>query len=308
MSELYPKLEYFLAASQLVLAMLGMGATLAPRDFLALAKSPRALLFGVVIQLIVIPPVALLAATLLELPPEVTVGLVLVAAMPGGAMSNIFTFLGRGNSALSIAMTTTSTLVCLLTTPLVLHIFAARYLPSTVSMPAGEIVVEILWSLLLPLGIGMLLSRKLGGFRERFTKICIQLSLLFLSLMVVGSLASGRIHITAYGLWVPVGIVTFCVLAQILSMGLAWLVRLSDPDNLAIGIEVTLRNMNLALLLKASLFPIVVGGDNRLTDAVLFVILYYGGTSLWVILLPLIRHRNGRSLFPWVPRRPEVPM
>ena len=304
MFDWYASWEYPLAATQLVLAMLGMGATLSIADFKGVFQRPLAISFGILTQLVIVPLLCWGLASATGMTDGIMVGLVLIAAMPGGAMSNIFTFLGRGNAALSISMTAVSTLLCLATTPVILRVFAAPYLPATFEMPVAKIVLEIGWSLLLPLAAGMVFGHYAPGIKDRFTKVCIRLSLAVLTVIVVGSLGSGRIVISAYGLWVPVVIVSFCVAAQLISIFLGWLLKLPDPDNLAVGIEVTVRNSNLALLLKASLFPIVAGGDNTLSDAVLFMVLYYGGTSLSVVLLPLLRHRWGRSPLPLLSARP----
>lgn len=301
--ELYPRLEYLLAAAQLVLAMVGMGATLTVRDFLDVFKSPRGLSFGILAQLLLVPALAWGVAGILGMPPGVATGLVLVAAMPGGAMSNVFTYLGRGNVALSISMTAVSTTLCLVTAPLILRFLARGYLPPDFDMPTGMVILEIGWSLLLPLTIGLLVGHYAPKFKESFSKYTIRASVFFMVNIILASLGSGRIQVTAYGLWVPVAVVAFAVAAQIASLVLGWVIRLTDPDNLAVGVEVTVRNINLALLLKASLFPIVPGGDNSLADAVLFVILYYGGTSLTVVLLPVFRHRLGHSVLPLFPRR-----
>ena len=98
----------------------------------------------------------------------------------------------------------------------------------------------------------------------------------FVAVMVLGSLLSGRIQPAAHGWTTPLAIVVFCVAAMQLSLLPFRLLNWSKPDAVAVGMEMTLRNMNLALLLKALLFP----ESDEVGNAVLFVILYYGGTAL----------------------------
>src|SRR5262245_4430419 len=93
--------EYLLAQIPLVLFMLGMGATLAPADFVGVALKPRFLIVGFVCQFLLTPVVAVVLDHWLDLGPGVAVGLLLIAAMPGGQMSKLFTYLARGNVALS---------------------------------------------------------------------------------------------------------------------------------------------------------------------------------------------------------------
>src|SRR5207237_10570920 len=99
----YPTCEYFLAATQLVLATLGMGVTLRPRDFASVLASPRALALVFVVQLILAPLLALALGAALELPPGVRLGLVLVAAMPTGALAGSCVGVGGGRVAGALA-------------------------------------------------------------------------------------------------------------------------------------------------------------------------------------------------------------
>src|SRR5262249_7067654 len=118
----YDDFEYTLACIQLVLFMLGMGATLSPRDFMAVALRPRSLVVGAVGMLVVAPLFAIVINRAMDLPPGIAVGLILVAAMPGGQMSKLFTYLARGNVALSITLTAAGTLASLVTVPLLLEL------------------------------------------------------------------------------------------------------------------------------------------------------------------------------------------
>jgi BASS family bile acid:Na+ symporter len=102
----------------------------------------------------------------------------------------------------------------------------------------------------------------------------------FVVVMVVGSLGSGRIHPGEYGWKAPLAMIAFCVLAQQVSMFPFWLFGWPRPDKLSVGIEVTMRNLNLALLLKALLFPATAKGIDPIADGVLFVILFYAGVAL----------------------------
>ena len=154
-AEFYVQYEYWFAAVQLVLAMLGMGATLTGKDFRDVVSEPRAVSLGTIIQIVVVPLSAYLFLRLLGIQDGVAVGLALIAAIPGGTVSNIFTFLARGNSALSISITALTTLACLVTTPLILSALIGDYLPADFAMPRLKIIREIAFTLLLPLALGM---------------------------------------------------------------------------------------------------------------------------------------------------------
>ncbi|HYV35890.1 MAG TPA: bile acid:sodium symporter family protein [Gemmataceae bacterium] len=285
----YADYEYLLARIQLVLFMLGMGATLRPMDFLGIALRPRYLLVGAVCQFMLTPVLAVIINCWMDLEAGIAVGLILVSAMPGGQMSKLFTYLARGNVALSITLTAAGTLASLVTVPLLLELLAEEHLrQSNFEMPLGLVVRDVAIYLLLPLLVGMTVGRFAPARRMVFSKSCIRVGLVFVGLMIVGSLGSGQIQLTSYGWKVPLAIIVFCVGAMQLSMLPFRLLGWPRSDAVAVGIEVTMRNMNLALLLKTRLFP----GDDPVGNGVLFVILYYAGTAILAGLPLTLRYRR----------------
>ena len=291
MSDFYSQYEYWIAATQLLLAMLGMGATLRVRDFAAVAKAPWAITVGCVLQIIVVPLIAALFLRFLPLEPGVAIGLALCAAIPGGTLSNIFTFLGRGHVALSIALTGVTTLACLVTTPFVLSLLISQHMPADFTMPAAQIAQEITLILLLPLIAGMVLLQAAPAIAPRFSKICIRGSLFFILVIVVGATASGRVDIPRFGLYNFAVVMGFMFALCALSLLLPRLLKLSSRDTTAINIEITVRNGNLGLLIKASMFPAVLGATDPIGDAILFTVLIYGGAALLVGLGQIYVHR-----------------
>lgn len=282
MGEFYVQHEYWFATFQLVMAMLGMGATLTARDFSDVIREPRSVSLGLAVQLLVVPLVALVFLSALGVSGGVAIGIALLAAIPGGTTSNIFTFFARGNSALSISITALTTLACLVTTPLILTLLISESLPAGFSMPTGQIITEIALTLLLPLVLGMLYLYLYPGPAALVSKWCIRASLFGIVLIVVGSASAGRLDIDAFGL-ANVRLVLFFTLALVATGWLApRLFRLSRPDSTAVEFEVIVRNTNLGVMLKASLFPASAGATAQLGDMVLFTVLLYGGLQLLI--------------------------
>jgi len=287
----YPAYEYYLAAAQLMLAMLGMGATLSVSDFAKLLRAPQGVLVSLAAQWLLTPALAVALTRLLNLPAGIAVGMVVVAAMPSGSLSNVFTHLARGNGALSIAITTVSTLACLATTPLVLRVFAAADLPADFHMPVARVMFEIGVCLLLPLAVGMLVGRYAGRFRIPFSKWSLRGSLLVLLAIVVGALGSGRLDLKAFGWLSPAAIVLFGGLSYLAVLAMARIVRLAAADVQTAGLTVLLRNCNLAVLIKASLFP-ATSADDQVAGGVLFAALFYGGATLLLAAATVAIHRT----------------
>ena len=155
MIELYLEYEYWIAAVQLVLAMLGMGAGLRLADFKKVVLQPKAVTVGLAMQLVVVPMIALGFIMLTTLPPGVVIGIAIIAAIPGGTVSNIFTFMARGNVPLSITITALTSVACLVTTPMILDFLISDYMSDKFTMPAMKVAIEIGLYLLLPLALGM---------------------------------------------------------------------------------------------------------------------------------------------------------
>ncbi len=280
MFDFYVQHEYWFAAAQLTLAMLGMGATLAPEDFTRVFLDPKGFGVGMVLQLLAVPLLTYGFIFLVSGNAGLAVGLAVCAAIPGGTMSNIFTYFARGHVALSIALTAFATVACLFTTPVILKALIIQYMPVDFVMPAARIAAEIGLFLLLPLVIGMLLFRWLPRIAPEFSKWCIRGSMFVIFLIVVGALGAGRLDLKSFGLINTAWVLGYILLLAVASYLIPRALGNTEGDVIAINIEITARNTNLGLLIKASLFPAVVGVADPVGDHVLFTILLYGGLML----------------------------
>lgn len=289
----YGDLEYGLTAAVLASSMVGMGTQLVPRDFLAVLRAPLGVFLVLALQLLAIPPLARLLGAWFADRPGVAAGLLLVAAVPGGAYTNLFTYLARANVPLSVTATTVSTSLCVVTTPLIVQWYGADLLPGTLVMPVRRVFLEIGCWLLGPLAMGMALRQFAPRLRRVVGKHCIRASLTLMAVVVLLSLVSGRVGVRAQGMLLPVvlflfawGVLWMCYLA-----GLA--TRRRGSDMYAIAIEVMVRNTGLALLLKASLFP----DGQHLPEAagVLYVIVAYSAVALVLAGLEVFAARGRRG-------------
>lgn len=294
MAEFYVQYEYWFAAGQLVLAMLGMGATLSGRDFRDVVQEPRAVTLGCGIQMLLVPLTAFLFLQLPGIHPGIAIGIALVAAIPGGTVSNIFTFFARGNIALSISITGLTTLACLVWSPIILALLISDYLPADFSMPTGQIIRDITFTLLLPLLAGMAYLYLYPASAPLLSKWSIRGSIIGIGFIVVGSLSAGRLDLDVFGLGSVLLVTAFTVLLATMAYLAPGLMRLPGPDVTAIQLEVIVRNVNLGVLIKASLFPAAATATAKLGDMALFTLLLYGGVQLAVggFLIWLKRSRS----------------
>lgn len=299
--EQYPHYHHLVASAQLVLAMLGMGMVTKARDFVELVLEPKPMIAGVLYQVVGIPLLTAAMVFLVKFPPEVVVGFIIIAAMPGGSLSNIYTHLGRGNVALSVALSGVTTLLALVTAPLIMRLLAGDYLPPEITMPVGMVIREIFVFLIIPFGAGMALGRMLKDDTAHWgSKWVVRVSLFFFAILVVGSLGSGRIDFSRYSVQIPVAVLLYCLIIQVVILrGSQYVLKFSSRDAMALGIESSMKNINLAVLIAASLFGLE-GKNAEYGAGVLFVLLMYGGVSLGVAAVPALAHlrqarKEGRS-------------
>ncbi|MEM1431234.1 MAG: bile acid:sodium symporter [Pseudomonadota bacterium] len=173
--------EQTVLALMIFVIMLGMGASLTPRDFYLALRRPYGLMIGVVSQYGIMPFLGFLLATMLTVPEAIAIGILVMACMPGGTTSNMFTYFSKGNLALSVLMTVTSTVAGVVMIPLVLLLYASAL---DLDIPRENIIVTLIL-LLVPVGIGMVLRRisaNVGAVTEFFGSA---LALFFILFLVV---------------------------------------------------------------------------------------------------------------------------
>jgi len=153
------ELETRLLGVMMMVIMLGMGASLTFKDFRIAFKKPQGILVGLLCQYGIMPFLGYLMAVVLGLPPALAIGLILMASMPGGTTSNIFTYFSKGALALSIMMTICSTLIAVAMVPLLLEFYSGlKGLPSEYIVPAGN-VAQVLVVLIVPTLIGIFVRK-----------------------------------------------------------------------------------------------------------------------------------------------------
>lgn len=229
----------------LSLIMLGMGLTLRPADFAVVARRPWALLLGVAAQYVVMPLLGFGLAQALDLSPALAAGMVLVGSAPGGTASNVMVYLSRGDTALSVAMTSVSTLLAPLLTPLLVLWLAGEFLP----VDAGGLFTSILQIVLVPVLLGIALRALLPGPVERVLDALPLLSVAAITAVVVVVVAASSETLLSVGLFVVVAVVLHNALGLGLGYAIARACGMSTSARRAVSIEVGMQNSGLAAAL-----------------------------------------------------------
>jgi BASS family bile acid:Na+ symporter len=241
------------------LMMLGVAIDLKLEDFKRVLKAPKAPMIGLGAQFILLPFFTFLLTLILRPHPSIALGMILVAACPGGNLSNLMTYLAKGNVAISISMTAISTIAAIVMTPLNLALWGSlnpdtAHILKTVSLSPLDVFVTVFIILGIPLGIGMALSRIFPGLADKVRKPFKIFTLVFFILIVMGALAANlKIFVHVIGLVV---FVVFLHNALALNIGYwsAKVFKLAEPDARAVSIEVGIQNSALGLVLVFNFF------------------------------------------------------
>ena len=223
--------------------MFGMGLTLRWEDFRVVFARPKEVICGCLAQFTVMPLLAFLLAKLFQLDDALTVGVVLVGCCPGGTASNVITYLAKGDLALSVGMTSVSTLLAPLLTPLLVWLLAGKTVDVDV---AGMLLSSILWVVILPIVAGIVVKRLWPRQTSEATAYLPALSSLAICTIVLIVIAANATKLMSGGLV----IVAVVMLHNIMGLALGWCVasmlRLSAPKRRAVSIEVGMQNSGLA--------------------------------------------------------------
>lgn len=230
--------------------MFGLGMGLTGADFRRVARYPRAVLVGLALQTLVLPWVAFALALGFGLQPELAVGLMLLAASPGGATANIYSHLARGDVALNITLTAINSLLCLLTLPVILNLSLGHFMGAGqyVPPPTGK-VIEVAAVILLPVALGMAVRARAPALAARAEKPLRLLSVLVLAVLVVAAVRQEWRTLAAS--FAAVGLA--CLLFNLASMGIGYAapraLRLPPKQATAIAMEIGIHNGTLAIFI-----------------------------------------------------------
>lgn len=224
------------------LIMFGMGLTLKPKDFRIVFQRPRDVMIGCLAQFTVMPLVAWLLVRLFALPDELALGVILVGCCPGGTASNVITFLARGDLALSVGMTATSTLLAPLLTPVLVWLMAG----TMVDVDAAGMLLSILYVVIAPIVFGFAVQRFFPRFTQRAVTYLPAFSTLMIIIVVALIVSHTANRLLTGGMFVVLVVMLHNVLGLAIGYGVGFLLGLSSPKRRAISIEVGMQNSGLA--------------------------------------------------------------
>lgn len=244
-SQVAPYIPYLLG-----IVMFGMGMTISTNDFKEIFKAPKSVIIGVILQYTVMPVTAYLIAKGLHLSPDVALGVILVGCCPGGTASNVISYLAKANTALSVAVTTASTLLAPIVTPSLIFLFAREWLQVSFS----SMFISVVQVVLIPIILGIIVQKFFRPLAVKSVDILPIISVVAISLILSSVVAGNKAQIIETGLILFGVVLLHNVCGLTIGYLLAKLFKLNRPDKRAISIEVGMQNSGLAVSLATAHF------------------------------------------------------
>lgn len=238
----------------LAIIMFGLGLSLTVDDFRRIGRTPRAVAIALGAQVVVLPLVCLGLVELLDLDPLLAVGMMLLAASPGGTTANLFSHLFHGDVALNITLTAVNSLIAVVTLPLVVNFAVGWFDPPGADDIGLQLAktAQVFAIVLVPVAIGMLVRRRSPAFARQADKPVRIASAVVLALVIGGALLAERENLAAYLADIGVATVVFCAISLALGYFLPRLLGVEQKQALASAFEVGIHNSTLAIAVAVS--------------------------------------------------------
>ncbi|WP_103071516.1 bile acid:sodium symporter family protein [Aquimarina sediminis] len=269
-------------AVSLIIIMLGMGLSLVVDDFRRIFVYPKAILVGLTNQIVILPLLGFMLASMFPIQPEIAVGVMILAACPGGPTSNLISHLAKGDIALSVTLTALSSFITILTVPFIINFALQHFLEEgkMIKLDVVRTIIQILVITLIPVGIGMTIRRYNEGFALKMATPVRRASGVVIILVIVGITLKERENFVSY--IQQAGIVALCLNVITMAVGYysAKLFRINNKRAISIAIESGIQNGTLAISIA-----VVLLGDTAfaVAPAVYSLLMFFtGGVAVYL--------------------------
>jgi BASS family bile acid:Na+ symporter len=233
--------------------MLGLGLGLTLDDFRLVARHPKAAVIALVCQVILLPAVCFGLVLAFDLAPELAVGMMLLAASPGGTTANLYSHLFGGHVALNISLTAINSVLAVATLPIVVNLSASHFLTGAASIGLQfDKVLQVFAIVLIPVAIGMLVRARSPHFAGRLNRPVRILSVIVLVAVIVGAVYGERENVADYFVSVGLAVLAFNLVSLIVGYGVPRLAGVDRRAATATGFEIGIHNSTLAITIAAS--------------------------------------------------------
>ncbi len=274
--------QIFLPLS-LAFIMFSVGLELAIRDFKRVAVQPKAFIFGAFSQLILLPVVAFTLLSFWTIEPALAVGVMLIAACPGGVTSNLLTYLARGDTALSVSLTAIISLLTVVTLPMIVSFSIFHFMDASTApvISISNTITGIFAITTVPVIIGMAFKSYTPAFASKFERTSRIIASIFFVVIIFGAIVSERLNIVDY--FKQAGPVTLSLnwIMMALALTITRLGQIEDRQKTAINLECGLQNGTLAIFVAVTL----VGSKTMMVPGVIYSLLMFPTALAYVYIV-----------------------
>lgn len=273
-----PQVVQFYLSVAIAIIMLGMGLALTINDFKRIKEQPKGVFIGLVNQLLFLPLIGLLLVFVLKLEKEFAVGIILVAACPGGATSNLITNLAKGDLGLSITLTALSSVITVFTIPLIVNAALSHYMGAeeSIHLDFWDTFLKMVMITLVPVSIGMFVRSKNVLFANKMERPVKIISVLFMALIIIGAVLKNKAILATALPDIGPAVIGLNVITMLIGFLSGKLLQLDLKQRISISIESGIQNASLALFIGSlgvmATFPSILLGP-----AIYGVLMFFTG-------------------------------
>ncbi len=278
------------------IVMLGLGLSLTVDDFRRIGRHPRAVVIALTCQLLLLPLVAFGLVLAFDLSPVLAVGMMLLAASPGGTTANLFSHLFRGDVALNITLTAVNSVVAVVTLPIVTNLAFAYFDPDLDGQVGLQFdkAAQVFAIVLVPVAIGMLVRSRRAAFADRMDKPVRLISVVVLAAVIAGTIAAERDNIADYLADVGLVALAFCLISLGLGYAVPRALAVEPKQALASSMEIGVHNGTLAIAIAVS----VLDSVTLAVPAAVYSVIMFPAAAVVGYLLSRTVHRTPAATDP----------
>ncbi|MFI6742987.1 bile acid:sodium symporter family protein [Nonomuraea sp. NPDC050451] len=271
------------------IVMFGLGLSLTLDDFRRLGRYPRAALVALLCQLVLLPGICFVLVLAFRLPPEPAVGLLLVAASPGGPTANLYSHLFGGNVALNVTLTATNSVLAVVTLPIVVNLSAGYFLPGGAALGLQfDKMVQVFSMVVVPVAIGMLVRAWSPEVARRLNLPVRALSVVVLAGAIFAVLYAERNNLVGYFVSVGLAVLVFNVVSLLIGYGVPRLAGVDHRAAVAAGFEIGIHNTGLAITVALS--PALLNSAQMaIPGAVYGIVMFFTATGFGYLISRRVR-------------------
>jgi BASS family bile acid:Na+ symporter len=277
----------------LAVVMLGLGLSLTVDDFRRVLSYPRLVLIALVCQVVLLPAFCFGLVVVADLRPELAVGMMLLAASPGGVTANLYSHLFGGHVALNVSLTAVNSVLAAVTLPIVVNLSSDYFLgdATAVGLQFGK-VLQVFAIVLVPVAVGMAVRARFPGGADRLSRPVKALSVVVLVAVIAGAILAERDNIADYVVAVGVVVLVFNVVSLTAGYGLPRLAGVDRPDAVAAGMEIGIHNSALAIAIAVS--PTLLDNAQIAIPAAVYgILMFFTAAAFGYLVSPRRRRPHG---------------